>query len=131
MQDNPTYEDVVAEVLEYLRQRKQALVRSGIEPARICLDPGIGFGKTHEHNLQLLRNCYRFHELDSPLLLGPSRKGFIAKVIGDKEADRLPGTLGVALSLALQGAQIIRVHEVAPIQQALQLFEATGGLSGR
>ena len=88
----------------------------------------IGFGKTHEHNLALLANCWRFHELDCPVLVGHSRKGFIGKVIGDKDADRLAGTIGVALSLAKQGVQIIRVHDIAPLRQALLLFAATDGV---
>ncbi len=79
MQDNPHYDDVIAEVLDYLRDRRDALVAAGIERDRICLDPGIGFGKTHEHNLTLLANCWRLHELGCPVLVGHSRKGFIGK----------------------------------------------------
>jgi dihydropteroate synthase len=131
MQDNPTYDDVVEDVLRYLRSRRDALIEAGIEAERIALDPGIGFGKTHEHNLALLAKCDRFHELGCPLLLGPSRKGFIAKVLSDKEADRAAGTIGVALSLAAQGVQILRVHDVRLVRDALLLFEATGGLKGR
>ena len=127
MQDAPTYDDVVEEILEYLRTRRDALVAQGIDPACIALDPGIGFGKTHQHNLTLLAHCHRFHELGCPLVVGPSRKGFIAKVIGDKECDRAAGTIGAALSLASQGVQIVRVHDVAAVRQALLVFEATGG----
>src|SRR5689334_13124813 len=94
MQDNPTYADIVAEIHDYLRQRRDALLAAGIERERICLDPGIGFGKTHEHNVTLMANCHRFHDLGQPLLVGHSRKGFIGKVLGDKEAPRLFGTLG-------------------------------------
>lgn len=130
MQDAPTYPNVVEDILDYLRQRRDALVAAGIEPQQICLDPGIGFGKTHQHNLTLLANCWRFHELGCPLLVGHSRKGFIGKVLGDKQADRLAGGIGVSLSLARQGVQIVRVHDVAPTQQALLLFEATGGIDG-
>lgn len=130
MQDAPTYPNVVEDILAYLRQRRDALVAAGIEPQQICLDPGIGFGKTHQHNLTLLANCWRFHELGCPLLVGHSRKGFIGKVLGDKQADRLAGGIGVSLSLARQGVQIVRVHDVAPTQQALLLFEATGGIDG-
>ncbi len=71
------------------------------------------------------------HALGCPLLVGHSRKGFIGKVLGDKEADRLSGTIGVALALARQGVQILRVHDVAPVRQALVLFEATGGIDGQ
>jgi dihydropteroate synthase len=128
MQDNPVYGDVVAEVLEYLRQRRDALLSAGIAAERICLDPGIGFGKSHEHNLTLMAYCFEFHALGCPLLVGHSRKGFLAKLIGDKEADRTNATIGAALSLAVQGVQIIRVHDVRPVREALMAFEATGGL---
>jgi dihydropteroate synthase len=129
MQDNPVYDDVVGEVLEYLRDRRDALVAAGIELERIALDPGIGFGKTHQHNLTLLRHCSRFHALGCPVLVGHSRKGFIGKVLGDKSVDATAGTIGVSLSLANQGVQILRVHDVAAVRQALLLYEATGGLA--
>jgi dihydropteroate synthase len=130
MQDAPHYDDVVEEIFSYLAARKDALLAAGIEPARICLDPGIGFGKTHQHNLTLLANCGRFHALGQPLLVGHSRKGFIGKVLGDKQADRSAGTMGAACALAAQGVQILRVHDVAPVRQALELFEASGGIDG-
>ncbi len=130
MQDNPTYDDVVADIFGYLQQRRDALVAAGIQLDRICLDPGIGFGKTHQHNLALLAHCARYHELGRPLLVGPSRKGFMAKILGDKQADLTSATIGVALSLARQGVQIIRVHDVRPVREALLLFEATGGIDG-
>jgi dihydropteroate synthase len=129
MQDNPHYGDVVNEVLAYLRQRCNDLVAAGLDRERICLDPGIGFGKTNTHNLALMTKCRRFHELGRPLLVGHSRKAFIGKLIGDKTADRTAGTIGGALALAVQGIQIIRVHDVAAMRQALTLFEACGGLS--
>ena len=129
MQDDPTYDDVVAEIHEYLRQRRDALLVAGIPRERICLDPGIGFGKTHEHNLTLCREVARFHDLGCPLLVGHSRKGFIGKVLGDQTADRTAGTIGVALALAGAGVQIIRVHESRPLREALLLYEAVGGLS--
>ena len=128
MQDNPAYADVVEEVFAYLQSRLGALVGAGLDPQRIALDPGVGFGKTHQHNLTLLAGCWRMHELGRPLLVGHSRKGYIGKVIGDQEADRTAGTVGVALSLARQGVQILRVHDVRPVREALLLFEATGGL---
>ncbi|MBI2827488.1 MAG: dihydropteroate synthase [Planctomycetia bacterium] len=130
MQDDPRYDDVVAEVFLYLKERRDALLQAGVEPERMALDPGIGFGKTHQHSVTLLANCRKLHELGQPVLVGHSRKGFIGKAIGDKETDRTAGTIGVALSLAQQGVQIIRVHNVAPVRQALVLFEATGGLDG-
>ena len=80
--------------------------------------------------MTLLTNCYRFHELGSPLVVGHSRKGFIGKVIGDKQADRTAGTVGVALALASQGVQLLRVHDVAAVRQALLLYEAVGGIDG-
>ncbi len=128
MQDNPFYDDVVDDILAYLRERRDALLSAGIERERICLDPGIGFGKTHAHNLTLMANCSRFHELGCPLLVGHSRKGFIGKLIGNKDADRTAGTIGGALVLARQGVQVIRVHDVRAVREAMLLFEACGGL---
>jgi dihydropteroate synthase len=129
MQDSPTYTDVVAEVRDYLRDRRDALIAAGIAGERICLDPGIGFGKTHEHNITLMRHCEELHALNCPLLIGHSRKGFLGKLIGDKEAERTSATVGAALSLAVQGVQIVRVHDVRPIREAMLAFEATGGLA--
>ncbi|MBI3837120.1 MAG: dihydropteroate synthase [Planctomycetia bacterium] len=131
MQDNPVYDNVVEDVLDYLRRRRDHLLSAGIEQSRIALDPGIGFGKAHQHNLRLLANCHRFHELGCPILVGHSRKGFIAKAIGDKTADPTAGTIGVALALASQGVQILRVHDVLPLRQALVLYEASGGIGGQ
>lgn len=130
MQDNPQYEDVTEDIFTYLVAQLQRLQSAGIAPQRIALDPGIGFGKTHNDNLTLLAHAGRYHELGCPLLFGPSRKGFIGKVLGDKSIDPLFGTLGVVLSLAAQGVQIIRIHDVGPVRQALQLFEASGGIDG-
>ncbi len=130
MQDNPTYDNVVEDVLQFLRMRRDHLAAAGIDPARIALDPGIGFGKSHQHNLTLVANSWRFHELGCPLLVGHSRKAFIGKLLGDKSADRRAGTIGVALALARQGVQILRVHDVAAVHQALMLFEAAGGIDG-
>jgi dihydropteroate synthase len=131
MQDNPTYDNVVADIFRYLEARRDALLAAGIERERICLDPGIGFGKTHQHNLTLLAHCGRYHDLGQPLLVGHSRKGFIGKVLGDQEADRTFGTVGVSLALARHGVQVLRVHDVAPVRQALLLFQAAGGMPGK
>jgi dihydropteroate synthase len=131
MQDNPFYDDVVEDIYTYLCERRDALQAAGILRERICLDPGIGFGKTHQHNLTLMANCGRYHELGCPLLVGHSRKGFIGKVLGDKQADRTAGTVGGALALARQGVQILRVHDVRSVREALILFEACGGIDGQ
>lgn len=128
MQDDPAYEDVVREVGQYLRARRDALRRAGVAPERIALDPGIGFGKTTRHNLDLLAGAGQLHALGCPILVGPSRKRFIGQVLDDLQADRTAGTIGVALALARQGVQILRVHDVAAVRQALVLFEATGGI---
>jgi dihydropteroate synthase len=124
MQDHPTYTDVVAEIHHYLEQRREQLLQAGIALEKICLDPGIGFGKTHEHNLTLMQHCGRFLDLGCPILVGHSRKGFIGKVLGDKERDRTWGTIGAACALAAQGMHIIRVHAVRETWDALQLFHA-------
>lgn len=124
MQDNPRYDNVVEDILVYLKQRKKWLLDQGVEGSKICLDPGIGFGKTHEHNITLLQNAFRFHEASQPVLIGHSRKGFIAKLLGSKDANRTLGTVGVSLSLVLQKIQVIRVHDVLEHKQAIDLFLA-------
>ena len=125
MQDAPNYDDVVEDIFRYLQARRDALLSAGIAQERICLDPGIGFGKTHEHNLQLLQSSDRFHQLGCPVLVGHSRKGFIAHLLDDRECERMSGTVGAALGLATQGIQIIRVHDVAELNRALILFQQT------
>ena len=129
MQRKPTYRDVVQEVSDYLASRREALMAAGVAAERICLDPGIGFGKTYEHNLALLRNCHQFHALGCPLLVGHSRKSFLGALLGDERADRTPATIGVALGLAAQGVQVLRVHDVRAVREALLAFEAGGGLA--
>ncbi len=128
MQDQPQYTDVVAEIHDYLRRRRDVLLAAGVAPERICLDPGIGFGKTHEHNLELMRHCERFQDLGCPILVGHSRKGFLGKLLGDSTANRDAATLGSALSLAQQGVQVLRVHEVRYLREALLAFVACGGM---
>ena len=133
MQVRPTYADVVAEVLEYLRRRRDALLAAGITRDRIAVDPGIGFGKNTGHNLQLLAAAKQFHGLGCPVLFGHSRKRFLAEMEKGTgapllPADRTAGTIGVALALARQGVQILRVHDVAAVRQALILFRAGGGM---
>ena len=97
---------------------------------RICLDPGIGFGKTHQHNLTLLAGCGAFHGLGQPLLVGHSRKGFMGKVLGDATADRTAATVGASLALAQRGVQVLRVHDIRPVRDAVRMFAAAGGIDG-
>lgn len=125
MQVEPRYDDVIGEIHAYLRERRDVLLSAGLAPEQICLDPGIGFGKTHAHNLKLMQSCWRFHDLGPPLLVGHSRKGFIGQVLGDKEADRDAGSLGGALALALQGVQVIRLHQIRAAKEAWQVMRAS------
>ncbi len=124
MQDNPVYQNVVAEVAGFLEERLRIVQSAGVPRERVAIDPGIGFGKRLEHNLMLLREIDRFHSLGCAILVGHSRKRFIAELIGDFSADRLPGTVAVALALARKGVQILRVHDVGAVAQALRVFEA-------
>ncbi len=128
MQNSPHYVDVVADIEKYLRERDATLLAAGIKAEKICLDPGIGFGKTHTHNWQLVQRCAEFHSLERPLLVGHSRKGFLRKLIGEKSPDVAAASAGVALALARSGIQILRVHDVQITMDALRAFEAAGGL---
>jgi dihydropteroate synthase len=130
MQLQPHYQDVVADVTAYLASRRDALLAAGMDQPRICLDPGIGFGKTDQHNLALMTHCRQLHALECPLMVGHSRKGFLAKILADPEVDRSHATLGAALALARQGVQILRVHEIRPLREALLAYAATGGIDG-
>ena len=119
MQNDPRYDDVVQDILGYLQQRRDTLRNAGIEQAKICLDPGIGFGKTHDHNWQLMREVSRFHQTGCPILVGHSRKGFIGKAAGKELDQRDAGTLSLSVHLASCGVQVIRVHEVTRTKAAL------------
>lgn len=130
MQDNPEYEDVTREIYTYLESRRDDLLSLGISQSQICLDPGIGFGKTHQHNITLMSRCDDFHQLACPVLVGHSNKGFIAKLLADKNCDRTAATVGASLALAQRGIQVIRVHNVLATRDALILFEACGGIDG-
>ena len=123
MQDDPSYEDVVADILRYLRQRKEALLAAGIDTKKICLDPGIGFGKTHQHNIELLNRAETFLALESPILIGHSRKGFIGKLIDNKESERDSGTLAITILMGTKGLHIVRIHEVAATRRALDVWQ--------
>ena len=125
MQADPRYDDVLIDVYDGLARRMDFAVARGIDPAQIITDPGIGFGKTMAHNLTLLQGLSLFHSLGAPILLGASRKRFIGTLSGVEDADkRMPGSIAVALMAAGQGAQIVRVHDVAETVQALALWRA-------
>lgn len=125
MQADPRYDDVLLDVYDWLAERIRAAEAAGIARARILTDPGIGFGKSVEHNLALLRRLSLFHGLGCPILLGVSRKRFIGTLAAEPVADRrMPGSVAVALAGAAQGAQILRVHDVAETRQALTLWRA-------
>ena len=129
MQDAPKYKNVVEDVYKFLSARRDSLLSSGILQNRICLDPGLGFGKSLRHNLELLRRVDEFHRLGCPLLVGHSRKGFIKKILESELGteniiDLEAGTLGLSLSLASRGVQILRLHEIERVRQALILFDA-------
>jgi len=123
-----SYNDVVGEILAYLRDRKAAAIKAGIAPERVIVDPGIGFGKTVRHNLTILRELGRLKELDSQILIGVSRKSFLGTLTGIKEPkDRLFASLA-ALAIAHQnGATIFRVHDVRPTMEFLGAFSALKG----
>ncbi len=126
MQDDPRYDDVVAEVCAFLRRRAEAAMAAGVARENVWLDPGIGFGKALAHNLDLLRNLPRLAELGFPLVLGVSRKSFIRAIDDTAESadDRLGGSLAAALWCAGRGAAVIRVHDVRETVQALKVWRA-------
>lgn len=125
MQDNPSYGDVLSEVMDHLEARIAFAEARGVNRARIITDPGIGFGKTLEHNLTLLRHLATLHDLGLPVLLGASRKRFIGALGNAPEVkDRLGGSLAVALHGASQGMHVIRVHDTKETTQALALWRA-------
>lgn len=125
MQLNPTYANVVAEVAEFLQQQVDRCLMAGIPPERMCIDPGIGFGKTAEHNLELLRSVSTLQRLlRRPVLIGHSRKRFLSKILGRPVEERLAGTIGIAIGLAAAGCDILRIHDVQPIRDALVAWQA-------
>ncbi|MES0861602.1 dihydropteroate synthase [Ruegeria sp. SCPT10] len=125
MQDDPQYDDVVLDVYDFLESQIARLEALGLSRDLIIVDPGIGFGKTEQHNLELLRNLSVFHGLGCPILLGVSRKGFIGSIgKAPQKTARAPGSIALALDGLSQGVQIIRVHDVAETAQALRLWAA-------
>jgi dihydropteroate synthase len=127
MQDNPVYADVVEDIRKYFADRLDALGAAGIPRERVVLDPGIGFGKTAEHNIQILSSIFRFRELGRPVLIGHSRKRFLKKVLGRDVEERHAGTLGISLALAAQHCDILRVHDVRATRDALLAYRAVLG----
>ena len=121
MQQDPTYADVVAEVRDFLAQRVEHAVSLGIDRELIAIDPGIGFGKTVEHNLELLRRLPELCELGHPVLVGPSRKSFIGAVLDLPVEERLEGTLAACAVAVVRGADIVRVHDVRAVRRAVDL----------
>lgn len=125
MQAQPGYDDVVADVIAFLRERVDALLAAGVARERITIDPGFGFGKSVEHNYALLRSISRMEsELGLPVLAGLSRKSMIGAVTGRSVEQRLAGSLGGALAAVAQGARIVRVHDVAETVDALKVWQA-------
>ena len=125
MQQEVTYDDVVIEVRTFLAHQARDAGQRGVR--QIILDPGIGFGKTAEHNVEILRRLREFKELPYPVLVGPSRKSFIGKLTGASVDDRLPGTLAATAIAVLNGADIVRVHDVAECKQAVAIADAIRG----
>lgn len=125
MQQFPEYKNVVREICDYLLARADACLNAGIPKSHIVIDPGIGFGKSTEHNIEILQNLQAFKRLGFPLLIGASRKSFIARLSQDEAAqDRLPGSIAAAIHCAAEGADILRVHDVKETAQALAIGRA-------
>lgn len=126
MQDNPRYQHVLLDVYDALEARIETCIQAGIARERLIVDPGIGFGKTAAHNLELMAGLSLFHSLGVTLMLGASRKSFIGTLTGAVDpAERVPGSLAAALCGVASGAHILRVHDVAATRQALTIWEAT------
>ena len=128
MQADPVYGDVVEEIKDFLSERMDWAVRRGLRPDQFILDPGIGFGKTTAHNIELLKNLRSFLELEQPLLVGASRKSFIGRILGGDQApspveERIEGSLAAHLWAASQGAHILRVHDVGAHRRALAVWK--------
>jgi dihydropteroate synthase len=124
MQADPTYDDVVDDVKAFLAKRAEFAISRGIDEERIWLDPGIGFGKTLDHNLELLRRLGELRDLGRPILVGTSRKSFIGKLTGREAGDRLGGTIASNVLALRAGAEVFRVHDVRPVREALIVAEA-------
>jgi len=131
MQDAPYYGDLIGEINTFLRERVDACTSAGIAPERICVDPGYGFGKTLEHNLQLVAKLDEISPSNLPLVFGASRKSSIGHLLGAPVEDRLHGSVAMALLAVERGAAIVRVHDVKPTWQAIQIAVAVRNASKR
>jgi dihydropteroate synthase len=129
MQMNPTYDDVVDDIKAFLAERLDFTVAHGVSPDRVLVDPGIGFGKTVDHNLELLRRLDELVALGPPVVVGTSRKSFLGRITGRGEDDRLPGTIATNVLALQRGARVFRVHDVGPVREALEV--AAGTVTGR
>lgn len=127
MQEDPIYDDVVSDVKAFLAERLEFAVSAGLDEERVWLDPGIGFGKTLDHNLELLRRLGELRELGRPLVVGTSRKSFIGKVDGSAVEDRLGGTIASSVLAVAEGADVLRVHDVVEVGQAMRVAQAVLG----
>ncbi|HEX3737951.1 MAG TPA: dihydropteroate synthase [Solirubrobacterales bacterium] len=127
MQANPEYGDVVAEVRDFLAARLAAAVATGVDESRIWIDPGIGFGKTDRHNLELLRGLGALAALGRPIVIGTSRKSFIGRTDGSAIDERLGGTIATSILAAAAGASVLRVHDVREMAEALDVASAVLG----
>jgi dihydropteroate synthase len=124
MQVAPRYRDVVADIIGFLHERVAAAETGGVSPAKIMIDPGIGFGKTIEHNLEILSRLREFKVLGKPVVIGVSRKSFIGKLTGSPAQERLEGSLAAAVLAVKEGANIVRVHDVLQTVKALKVANA-------
>jgi dihydropteroate synthase len=124
MQDDPRYDDVVSDVKAFLEERLAFAVGQGVSEERVWLDPGIGFGKTAEHNLELLRRLDEIVAIGRPVVVGTSRKSFLGRITGRGEEGRLAGTLASNVVALERGAEVFRVHDVAEVGDALRVADA-------
>ena len=129
MQVNPQYTNVVSEVKLFLEARAKHLMSEGIDKSRIILDPGFGFGKTFEHNIELLQQLESFQTLKLPLLVGLSRKSFIRKILNGDYDDHLSGSISAAIFSVIKGAKILRVHDVKETKSALKIINVAQGIA--
>ena len=127
MQQSPRYDDLIGEIGDFLAERIRVAEAAGIPRERIVVDPGIGFGKSFDHNLEILRRQELFHRLGRPLLLGFSRKAFLGRILGLPPDERLEGTIAAAVLSVERGAHILRVHDVGPVARAVRSAEAILG----